>query len=276
LKRSRISAALLALVLGLGAADAARGEAKWIEAAGVARAEPGEGKGGPGRAAALRAALSEAVQMVAVELLTASETAPGKPPPDPAAIGERVAKALGGDPSVYIARYQIREDRGVQPRLLLSDPEAKAEYQLVVMAQVDVAKVRQRVGARAAPAPAPEATEAAATLQPETAQTPEGEFSTFDVEIEQITSYKEYAAVRDALLGKIGARRAQPVEFSRGRAVLTVESPVPAQDLGRALSRALDGQLGVEPVVGGVAAPGDGRLRLRVRAPAIAPKPHSN
>lgn len=274
MRRWQITAALPALVLGLAAADAARGEAKWIEAAGVARAEPGEGKGGPGRAAALRAALSEAVQMVAVELLTASETTPGKPPPDPAAISEKVAKALGGDPSVFIARYQIREDRGVQPRLLLADPEAKAEYQLVVMAQVDVAKVRQRVGARAAPAP--EATEAAATPQPEAEKTPEGEFSTFDVEIEQITSYKEYAAVRDALLGKIGARRAQPVEFSRGRAVFNVESPVPAQDLGRALSRALDGQLGVEPVAGGVAAPGDGRLRLRVRAPAIAPKPLSN
>jgi len=217
--------------------------------------------------------------MVAVEVLTASETTPGKPPPDPAAITEKVTKALGGDPTVYIARYQIREDRGVQSRLLLADPEAKAEYQLVVMAQVDVTKIRQRIGARApAPAPAPEATQAAASPpQPGTTKLPEGEFSTYDVEIEQITSYKEYAAVREALLGKVGARRAQPVEFSRGRAVLNVESPVSAPDLARALTRALDGQLSVEPVVGsGVAAAGDGRLRLRVRAPAIAPKPLSN
>lgn len=263
-------ACLLALALALPAAA----QQKWVEAAGVARAEPGESLGGPGRQAALRAALAEAVQQVALELLMLSETAPGKPPPDPAALAEKAARALGGDPTLYVARFQIREDRGVQPRLLLADPDAKAEYQLVVMAQVDVEKVRQRVGARAvAPPSAPEgstATKTPPTAPAEAAEKAEdGSFSSFELELEQIASYREYAAVREALLGKLGARRALPVEFSRGRAVLSVESPIPAPALAAALRRALEGQLGVEPLA---AAQGDseGRLRLRVHAPVAS------
>lgn len=267
----------LVFVVLLGVAAAAQAQQKWVEAAGVAKAEPGEGKGGPGRQAALRAALAEAVQQVGLELLMASETAAGKPPPDPAALAEKVSRALAGDPSAYVARYQIREDRGVQPRLLLEDPEAKAEYQLVVVAQVDVAKVRQRVGARA-PAPA-EPAEVPAPTKPTTAATeaeaaataaPEsGGISTYDVEIDQLTSYHDYAAVRDALLGKIGAGRAAPVEFSRGRAVLTLDSPVPAAQLAGALNKALAGQLSVEPVTP-VAGTPEGRLRLRVRSAPVA------
>ncbi len=260
------------LLLGLVAAGPAAAQQKWVEAAGVARAEPGEGQGGPGRQAALRAALAEAVQQVAVELLTASETTAGKPPPDPAALAERAARALGGDPAVYIARFQIREDRGVQPRLLLADPEAKAEYQIVVMAQVDVARVRQRVGVRAvAPPGSDEAPPTAKPLVPEpgeaAASPAEGGFSSFELELEQIASYREYAAVREALLGKLGARRAMPVEFSRGRAVLSVESPIPAAGLAAALGRALAGEVFVEPVPG---AP-DGRLHLRIRAAPVSP-----
>jgi len=94
----------------------------------------------------------------------------------------------------------------------------------------------------------------------------DGSFSSFELELEQIASYREYAAVREALLGKLGARRALPVEFSRGRAVLSVESAIPAPALAAALGRALEGQLGVEPLAAAQGA-SEGRLRLRVRAP---------
>lgn len=291
---------LTALALSLVVlANPAAGEEKWMEGAGVARAEPGEGKTGPGRQAALQAALAEAVQNVAVELLIAAETQPGKPPPDPSALRERAVKALGGDPSAYVSRYQIREDRGVQPRLLLPDPEAKAEYQLVVVAQVDVAKVRQRVGARPPAPPAeaaaadPAATRPATTSAPakpggETAATaqgappapppaevlPEGGMASYDVEIEQLTSYKEYAAIREALLGKVGASRAAPVEFSRGRAVLSVEAPVVASQLPAALSKALGGSVVVDPVPAPPGVAAEPRVRLRVRAaPLPLPPP---
>jgi hypothetical protein len=263
------------LLVALLAAPAARAQQRWVEAAGVAKAEPGEGRGGPGRQAALRAALSEAVQQVAIELLTASETASGKPPPDPAAIAERVSKALGGDPSAYVSRFQIREDRGVQPRLLLADPDAKAEYQLMVNAQVDVAKVRQKIGARALP-PA-EAEPGAVPTKAPTPETPEkhdeASFSSFDLELDQLATYKQYAAVREALLGKIGARRAEPTEFTRGRALLALDSPVPAPGLALALNKALEGQLSLEAVPGAAGAP-EGRLHLRVKAaPVPLPTP---
>ncbi|MCC6642068.1 MAG: hypothetical protein IT386_12985 [Deltaproteobacteria bacterium] len=260
----------------LVAGGAASAEQRWVEAAGVARAEPGEGRGGPGRQAALRAALAEAVQQVAVELLVASETAAGKPPADPAALAERAARTLGGDPTIYVARYQIREDRGVQPRLLLADADAKAEYQLVVMAQVDVAKVRQKVGARAAPA----AEEAAAAPKPpadEAAPDPEkpatGEISRVRLEIEQVASYGEYAAVRGALLGKLGARSAMPIELSRGRAVLDVESPVAAAELAGALRRALaGGPVGIEALPPAAGAPPE-QIRVRIRSATQAIPP---
>jgi len=140
-----------------------------------------------------------------------------------------------------------------------------------VMAQVDVEKVRQRVGARAvAPPGATEggtATKAPPTAPAEAAEKAEdGSFSNFELELEQIASYREYAAVREALLGKLGARRALPVEFSRGRAVLSVESPIPAPALAAALGRALEGQVGVEPLPAAQGA-SEGRLRLRIRAP---------
>ncbi len=294
---------LLAALALASLAQPAAGEEKWMEGAGVARAEPGEGKTGPGRQAALQAALAEAVQNVAVELLIAAETQPGKPPPDPSALRERAVKALGGDPSAFVSRYQIREDRGVQPRLLLPDPEAKAEYQLVVVAQVDVAKVRQRVGARA-PAPPAEAAAAKPAADPAASRPattpapakpggeiaaatpgtapapppaevlPEGGMASYDVEIDQLTSYKEYAAIREALLGKVGASRAAPVEFSRGRAVLSVEAPVVASQLPAVLSKALGGSVVVDPVPAPPGVAAEPRVRLRVRAaPLPLPPP---
>ncbi len=277
MKRRPLAAALVALVLA--ASGAASAEQKWVEAAGVARAEPGEGRGGPGREAALRAALAEAVQQVAVELLAASEAAAGKPAPDSAALADRAARALGPDPTVYVARFQIREDRGVQPRLLLADPEAKAEYQLVVVAQVDVARVRQKVGARAAPAPADEGAPAPGQPPADAARPPEkapaGDFSHVRLEIEQIASYREYAAVREALVGRVGARSATPIEFTRGRAVLDVESPVAAPDLGAALGRALaGGQVAVEPLpAAGETGEARARVRIRSAAPPAPPGP---
>jgi hypothetical protein len=111
------------------------------------------------------------------------------------------------------------------------------------------------------------ATKAPPTAPAEAAEKAEdGSFSNFELELEQIASYREYAAVREALLGKLGARRALPLEFGRGRAVLSVESPIPAPALAAALGRALEGQVGVEPLAAAQGA-SEGRLRLRIRAP---------
>ena len=245
---------------GLALAQAAAAEEKWMEGAGVARAEPGEGKTGPGRQAALQAALAEAVQNVAVEILAAEEAASGKPASDPAALRERAAKALGGDPGAYVSRYQIRDDRGVQPRLLLTDPDAKAEYQLVVVAQVDVSRVRQKVGARA-PAPAASPKPEAAPAKTEEASLPEGGSASYLVEIDQIASYQEYAAIRQALVEKIGATRALPLEITRGRALFVVDAPVAATALPGALAKAVGPTIPLE-IAGTITAE---RVPLRIR-----------
>ncbi len=281
MRRAGARAAVLALAgaMVLGAAPALAQE-RWVEAAGVARAEPGEGKGGPGQQAALRAALREAVQQVAVELLTEAQTKKGGDAPDAAALAARASSALGADPMAYVTRYQIREDRGVRPRLLLADPEAKAEYQLVIMAQVDVGKIRRKVGAGVAPGPEEEedAEEPAGGYEAAAAPAQSGEsmggISSFDVEIDRLATWSDYQAVRDALHDPIGAR-VEPVEFTRGRAVFSVASPVPPAELAAALSRALAGRVRIEPVQTGEAPEGD-RVRLRVAPPEGAQPPPRN
>ena len=264
MRGSRRSAGLV-LAAALALAGGAYAEEKWMEGAGVARAEPGEGATGPGRQAALQAALAEAVQNVAVEVLAAEEAAAGKPPSEPAALRERAAKALGGNPSAYVSRFQIRDDRGVQPRLLLTDPDAKAEYQMVVIAQVDVSRVRQKVGARP-PAPAPPREEDVPAPVATAAAVPGGS-AAYLVEIDQIASYAEYAALRQALLEKLGAQKAEPVEFSRGRAVLAVEAPIAAAGLPAALAKAAGPGVALE--IAGPVTPE--RVPLRVRAPGKSP-----
>lgn len=263
------SAFALVLLAGLAFAGPSGAEEKWMEGAGVAKAEPGEGKTGPGRQAALQAALAEAVQNVAVELLAAEEAAAGKPASEPAALRERAARALGGDPSAYVSRYQIRDDRGVQPRLLLTDPSAKAEYQLVVVAQVDVSRVRQKVGARApAPvAPTPPSKEEAPVAKPDEAPPADGAFAVYAVEVDQIGSYHEYTAIRQALVEKIGATQALPREVGRGRAVFTVEAPVPATALPAALSKAVGPSLPLE--IAGPITPDRVPLRIRPGKPPL-------
>lgn len=258
-------------VLALGVATASAAETKWYEGAGVARAEPGEGATGPGRQAALAAALAEAVQNAAVELLAAEEAAAGKPPSDPAALRDRAAKALGADPSVYVSRFQIREDRGVRPRLLLADPEAKAEYQMVLVAQVDVARVRQRVGGRE-PAPSPKETapDPAEPRAPETAASAAESAAptAYRVEVEGIGAYSEFVAIRDALATKLGATRALPVEVSRGKAVFAVEAPLPANGVPAALAKALGSSVPIE--LAGPVTPERVPLRVRAQKPPLA------
>jgi hypothetical protein len=155
----------------------------------------------------------------------------------------------------------------------LSDPEAKAEYQLVIMAQVDVAKIRRQVGAGSSSGAEAEdedeADEIGAGTEAAAAPAPGGEatggISSFDVEVDRLATWSDYQAVRDALHDPIGAR-VEPVEFTRGRAVFSVASPVPPTELAAALSRALAGKLRIEPVLTGEAPEGD-RVRLRVAPP---------
>ncbi|HBZ70756.1 MAG TPA: hypothetical protein DEP35_13895 [Deltaproteobacteria bacterium] len=240
-----------ALVLSLGAASSVlAAETRSVEAVGAVPAQLGASHGGPEREAALRAALAEAVVQVGLSLVNS---------PDPAATRPRVEAALAGDPRDYTARYRVTEDRGAGPRSVLADPAVKTEYAVKIEAQVDVARVRTRLVAAglvpksAAPAP----------LAPT-------ELRHLTLVLESVPSYQAYVAVRSALVERAGAKSAQPREFSRGRAVLDVETAQPAAALAQGLPALLAPELRVETV----AAEGDTvRARLGVAAPPASSPP---
>jgi len=180
------------------------------------------------------------------------------PDADPATTRPRVEAALAGDPRDYTARYRVTEDRGVGPRSVLSDPAVRTEYAVKVVAQVDVGRVRTRL--------------AAAGLVKSEAKAPVAptEFHHLTLVLESLPSYPTYAAVRSALLERGGAKSAQPREFSRGRAVLDVETAQPAAALAQGLPALLAPDLRVETV----AAEGDTvRARVVLAPPPASPPP---
>ena len=179
------------------------------------------------------------------------------PEADAEATRPRVAAALTGDPRDYTSRYRVIEDRGVGPRMVLTDPAVATEYAVRIEAQVDVGRVRSKLGGaglalRAAPVPVATATT---------------EILRFPVVLEGLTSYTTYTAVRRALVQRAGVRSARPLEFARGRAVLEVESTQAPAALAQALPGALAPELLVEPL------PSEGDVvRIRVTAvPAAVP-----
>jgi len=243
-----------ALVLALcAAASAAYAETRTVEAVGAVPASPGAHSGGPEREAALRAALTEAVVQVALSLI---------PNPDPVSTRPRVEAALAGDPRDYTARYRVLEDRGVGPRNVLSDPAVSREYALRIEAQVDVTRVKSHL--------------AAAGLLPKSA-TPAPvaptEFHHVTLVLESVPSFQAYTTVRSALVERAGAKSAQPREFTRGRAVLDVQTTQPAAALAQGLPALLAPGLQVETV----AAEGDTvRARLVAAPPPTASPPPSS
>jgi hypothetical protein len=152
------------------------------------------------------------------------------------------------------------EDRGVGPRNVLTDPAVKTEYAVRIEAQVDLTRVKSHL--------------AAAGLLPKSeTQTPVATpaLHHLTLVLESVPSFQAYAAVRSALVERAGAKSALPREFTRGRAVLDVETTQPAAALAQGLPSLLAPGLQVETV----AAEGDTvRARLAV-APATASPPPS-
>jgi len=243
----RASALTMALC---AAATAAGAETRSVEAVGAVPAQAGARSGGPEREAALRAALTEAVVQVGLSLLTN---------PDPVTARPRVEAALAGDPRDYTARYRVTEDRGVGPRSVLSDPAVPTEYAVKIEAQVDVTRVKSHL--------------AAAGLLPKSdAQAPVAptEVHHLTLVLESVPSFQAYATVRSALVDRAGAKSALPREFTRGRAVLDVETAQPAAALAQGLPALLAPELRVETV----AAEGDTvRARIAVAPPPASPPP---
>ena len=213
------AAALAGLLALAGPAPAA--EERAVDGVGAVAVKGGpSGRSVTPREAALRAAIVEAVRHVALDLLP-----PGAADPEAA-----VDAALAPDPRAFANRFRILEDRGEGPALLVMEPGAEMEYVVVVQAQVDVARVRQRL-VRAGLV-------AAGDLAPS---------QRLRVRIVDLDGWAGYMAVR-TLLDDVGAKGALPVELARGEAVLEVESRVPPEQLLAQLVRAAPPELRLEPV----------------------------
>jgi len=215
------AAALLALVALAGPARAV--EERVVEGVGaVAVKGAPAGRAATPREAALKAAIVEAVRRVALDLLP-----PEAGGADPEAA---VDAALAPDPRAFANRFRILEDRGEGPALLVEGPGVETEYVVVVSAQVDVARVRQRL-VRAGLVPAGD-------LAPS---------QRLRIQIVDLDGYAGYMAVR-TLLDEIGVKGAVPVEMARGQAVLEVESRVPPAQLLAQLVKAAPPELRLEGV----------------------------
>lgn len=215
------AAAILGLLAVAGAARAV--EERVVDSVGaVAVKGAAGGRSGTPRDAALRAAIVEAVRRVALELLPADAAAT-----DPEAA---VDAALAPDPRAFANRFRILEDRGEGPALLVEEPGVQTEYVMVVQAQVDVGRVRQRL-VRAGLLPAGD-------LAPS---------QRLRIVIEDLDGYAGYRAVR-TLLDDLGVRGAVPVEMDRGTAVLEVESRLPASELLAQLVRSAPPELRLDAV----------------------------
>jgi len=217
-------ARMLAILGLLAVAGAARAvEERVVDGVGaVAVKGAAGGRSGTPRDAALRAAIVEAVRRVALELLPADAAAT-----DPEAA---VDAALAPDLRAFANRFRILEDRGEGPALLVEEPGVQTEYVMVVQAQVDVGRVRQRL-VRAGLLPAGD-------LAPS---------QRLRIVIEDLDGYAGYRAVR-TLLDDLGVRGAVPVQMDRGTAVLEVESRMPASELLAQLVRSAPPELRLDAV----------------------------
>jgi hypothetical protein len=236
-----IACALLAL-----AAGPARAELRVTEAVGAVPLHTEKKPSLPPRDAAERKAMNEAVRRVALQLLSAQDTA---------ALEPKLGAALGSDPKVYISSFRTLEDRGERPALFSDDPDAKTEYVVVVEARVDADRVRDALARGGLPV------------------TSAGDARRYRVRVEAtgLADFASYRALRETLLEGVGVRSALPVEIEQGRAVLDVDSQLAGQALLDALVRSAPPGLAISPLE-----MEESRLRVRVEytpepTPAAAP-----
>lgn len=225
-----LAIALAALVLSIPAAGA---DLRRLESVGVVPIdEDGSGRS-THRDRAVGAAVARAVERVAGDAL--AEGPPREAPdergrPDPGQIAPELVPALGSDPFEFATRFRILEDRGIRPALL-SGPGVDEEYVVLVEVFVDASRIGERLTAAG------------------WREDPAGSQATrVRVVLEGLRSFRAYDALRRALLDELNVRSAIPVELTRGRAILEVDSDYDSEALLAALVRSTEPGLRVVPV----------------------------
>ena len=246
----RCAAAGLWLAIAL-AAPAALAQEQRVESLGVApitRGDPAP------RDSAMRAAVSSAVSAAAATMLSGSATPPAPPGEDEG--GHRdpnawLAERLGKDPFAYVTRFRILEDRGRRPATFSKDRDVEFEYVVLAEVQLDLDAIRERMEKLGL-------AERGAS----------GEERRVQIVVEGLTSYPPLQKVREALARDRGVRSVVPVEFTRGRAVLAVDSDRGADALVAELTRRAPEGLRIEPVDSG---PDRATVRVEWQPPQAVP-----
>ena len=228
----------LPLAAALLAGAAAAADLRRVESVGVVPIEAGSARRNEPRDAAVRAAVARGVEGVALELLpegwqrSVADPEIGQTTGPPGDVEPLLASALGSDPFDYATRFRILEDRGIRSALLTKDPAVEKEYVVLVEVFVDAERVGERLRS-AGWIGAPAGQDAASHVW---------------LVLEGLDSFGAYDALRRILLEDPAVRSALPVELSRGRAVIEVDSGYDAESLGEALVAGSGDGLRVVPV----------------------------
>jgi hypothetical protein len=248
----RLARIVLSALLGVAIVGSASADVRKLEAVGTVPINPnGQEKGIP-RDSAIDQALREAVTRVAQDFLAdrwVDETGGGDPDSlvEPAGPVDEVdptqepvegtealdlEAVLGKKMVPYTSRFRVIEDRGRRPALFAEDPDVREEYVVIVEVHVDADRVQSKlVNAGLIPA----------------GETSLGRNEML-LEVEGLDEYPAYAAFRDLLVGPLGAERVTPVEMSRGRTLLDVQTTASAVDFLEALLTATPENLEIVPV----------------------------
>ena len=204
------------VLAGLLALPAAAAERR-VESVGVAAVEAeGSGATAP-RDRALVNAVERAVLRTAQLQLPPDFEPPAPPPgadaPEAGTTRAWLSDALGADLLAYARQFSILEDRGQRPAMFSERPEVGLEYVVLAEVRVDVGALRDQLAARGV------------------LQRAGGELRHLELVIEGLESYRPLALLRQALEEHGAVRSVVPVEFSPGRAVLSVASDLEAAEL---------------------------------------------
>lgn len=115
---------------------------------------------------------------------------------------------LGKKMVPYTLRFRVMEDRGQRPALFSDDPNVSQEYMVIVEVQVDVDRIRAKL--------------VSAGLLLASENLPGS--NEVRLEIEGLTLYPAYLAMRELLEGPLGVTGVFPVEMGRDRIILDVET----------------------------------------------------
>ncbi|MFT5696594.1 MAG: hypothetical protein ACI9QQ_002575 [Myxococcota bacterium] len=153
-------------------------------------------------------------------------------------------KVLGKKMVPYTTRFQVIEDRGRIPALFAEDPAVTEEYVVIVEVQVDVDRVRTRL-VDAGLIAASDGGEGANQVE---------------FEVEGLTEYPAYLAMRELLETELGATRVVPVAMGFGHTILDVETTFSAVEFLEQLLLSAPQNFAIVPVRAS-----GGRVRVVVR-----------